>query len=274
MAIIREFAAARHRNDGIAFGTDTVALLRGGRPGPTLLLRADIDALPIQDNSAKPWSSTIPGKSHACGHDGHMAMLLGAMKIASEFANDLAGNIRFVFQPAEEEIGGGKALIEKGLLELEPKASVAFAFHGWSGLPTGKISCAPGRRWRLRTVLHRDKRKRRTWGHAPRDDRSVVAAAQSLIALQSMGVAQRRSLKPSSSPLLAPRGEYAQCNTDEEVLGGTISYFDKELGNNSRRKNALRRFEHLRAWAVRTASPSSRLYSTINAGKARKRRDP
>jgi len=232
MAIIREFAAGC----GIEpmeplIGTDTVALLRGGRPGPTLLLRADIDALPIQDNSAKPWSSTIPGKSHACGHDGHMAMLLGAMKIASEFANDLAGNIRFVFQPAEEEIGGGKALIEKGLLELEPKASVAFAFHGWSGLPTGKVSCAPGPAMAAADSFSIAIKGKGGHGGIPHEAIDpVVAAAQSIIALQTIASRNVDPLKPVVISVCSLHGGSTRnVIPDEVVLEGTIRYFDKEL---------------------------------------------
>ncbi|HWR12299.1 MAG TPA: amidohydrolase [Rectinemataceae bacterium] len=232
MAIIRDFAAGC----GVELmepliGTDTVALLRGGRPGPTVLLRADIDALPIQDCSGRPWSSAAQGRSHACGHDGHMAMLLGAMKVAGEFASDLAGNIRFVFQPAEEEIGGGKALIEKGLLELEPKANVAFAFHGWSGLPAGKISCAPGPAMAAADSFSITIKGKGGHGGMPHEAIDpVVAAAQSIIALQTIASRNVDPLKPVVISVCSLHGGSTRnVIPDEVVLEGTIRYFDKEL---------------------------------------------
>jgi len=232
MAIIRDFAAGC----GVELmepliGTDTIALLRGELPGPTVLLRADIDALPIQDFSAKPWSSVIQGRSHACGHDGHMAMLLGAMKVASEFSSDLAGNVRFVFQPAEEEIGGGKALIEKGLLELEPKASVAFAFHGWSGLPTGKISCAPGPAMAAADSFSITIKGKGGHGGMPHEAIDpVVAAAQSITALQTIASRNVDPLKPVVISVCSLHGGSTRnVIPNEVVLEGTIRYFDKEL---------------------------------------------
>jgi len=232
MAIIRDFAAGC----GVELmepliGTDTVALLRGGRPGPTVLLRADIDALPIQECSGRPWSSVTQGRSHACGHDGHMAMLLGAMKVAGEFAGDLAGNVRFVFQPAEEEIGGGKALIEKGLLELEPKASVAFAFHGWCGLPAGKISCAPGPAMAAADSFSITIKGKGGHGGMPHEAIDpVVAAAQSIIALQTIASRNVDPLKPVVISVCSLHGGSTRnVIPDEVVLEGTIRYFDKEL---------------------------------------------
>ncbi len=232
MVIIRDFAAGC----GVELiepliGTDTVALLRGGQPGPTVLLRADIDALPIQDCSSKPWSSTIPGRSHACGHDGHMAMLLGTMKVASEFASDLAGNVRFVFQPAEEEIGGGKALIKKGLLELEPKANVAFAFHGWSGLPAGKISCAPGPAMAAADSFSITIKGKGGHGGMPHEAIDpVVAVAQSIIALQTITSRNVDPLKPVVISVCSLHGGSTRnVIPNEVVLEGTIRYFDKAL---------------------------------------------
>ena len=232
MAMIRDFAAGC----GVELldpliGTDTVALLRGGHPGPTVLLRADIDALPVQDNSAKPWSSAIQGISHACGHDGHMAMLLGAMKVASEFSSDLVGNVRFVFQPAEEEIGGGKALIEKGLLELEPKADVAFAFHGWSGLPTGKISCVPGPAMAAADGFSITIKGKGGHGGMPHEAADpVVAAAQSIIALQTIASRSVDPLKPIVISVCSLHGGSTRnVIPGEVVLEGTMRYFDKEL---------------------------------------------
>lgn len=125
--------------------TDTVALLYGeNRAGKNITLRADIDALPISDKSGKTWHSLIEGKSHSCGHDGHMAILLGTLMVAEKLRGCFNGSVRFVFQPAEEMGLGGKYLVEKGLLTDIPKADGVFALHGWPGYPAGKIACRPG----------------------------------------------------------------------------------------------------------------------------------
>ena len=124
--------------------TDTIGLLRGGSDGPCILLRSDIDALPVQERSGAAWSSERPGRAHSCGHDGHMAILLGTARVLETFSRQLAGSVRFVFQPAEEEAAGGKALIEKGLLDIAPRPAAAFALHGWPGLPVGCLSSAVG----------------------------------------------------------------------------------------------------------------------------------
>lgn len=232
MSIIRGFTGAC----GVELidpliGTDTIALLRGKRPGPTVLLRADIDALPIQDRSGKPWSSTNQGKSHSCGHDGHMAMLLGAMKVASEFSEELSGNIRFVFQPAEEEIGGGKALIEQGLLDLEPQADVAFAFHGWSGLSAGKISCAPGPTMAAADSFSIAIKGKGGHGGMPHEAADpVVAAAQCVVALQTIASRNVDPLKPIVISVCSFHGGSTRnVIPDEVILEGTIRYFDKGL---------------------------------------------
>ncbi len=101
---------------GRANRTGVVGLLRGSRPGPTLLLRADMDALPIAEENEVPYKSVNQGVMHACGHDAHCAMLLGAVKILSSMQDGLAGKIKFVFQPNEENVGA-LGMIEEGVLE-------------------------------------------------------------------------------------------------------------------------------------------------------------
>jgi amidohydrolase len=112
--------------------TDVVAVIRGGKPGKTILLRADIDALPVDESSSAQYSSQVSGMAHSCGHDGHISILLGAAKILSEMKNDIKGNIKLIFQPAEEEGGGGKILVAEGILRDEPGVDEVYALHGWS----------------------------------------------------------------------------------------------------------------------------------------------
>jgi amidohydrolase len=127
---------------GVA-GTGIKAILRTGRPGPTLLYRADMDGLPIEEQTGHAWASTHPGMMHACGHDGHMAMALGAAALLSSLADQLHGNMVFLFQPAEEGPGGAKPMIQAGALEY-PEVDEAFAFHLWPDLDLGCIGIRSG----------------------------------------------------------------------------------------------------------------------------------
>ena len=124
-------------------GTDAVGILYGGKPGRNVTLRADMDALPLDEINELPYRSEHPGKMHACGHDGHTAMLLGAALVLNEFKDKIPGSVRFVFQPGEEIAAMGKTLVEAGAL-LDPEPDAVFALHGASGLPVGLIASRPG----------------------------------------------------------------------------------------------------------------------------------
>ena len=123
-------------------GTGVLALLRGAEAGKTILLRSDIDALPVKEETGLPFSSEEEGKMHACGHDGHMAMLLIAAKILSGMRDQIKGTIKFVFQPNEEDAGAYK-MIEEGVMK-NPKVENAFGVHLWSQTPSGNIDIVPG----------------------------------------------------------------------------------------------------------------------------------
>ncbi|OWY04508.1 M20 aminoacylase family protein [Thioclava sp. IC9] len=137
-AELRRFGLEVH--EGLA-GTGVIGVLRNGE-GPTVGLRADIDALPISELTGADYASEIPGKMHACGHDGHTTMLLGA---AQAMATDPPGpgTVVFIFQPAEENEGGARVMIEDGLLDQFPLDST-FALHNWPGLEAGKIAMRAG----------------------------------------------------------------------------------------------------------------------------------
>lgn len=124
-------------------GTGVVGLLKGKYPGKTVLLRADMDAIPVQENSNYEYKSKVDGVSHACGHDGHTATLLGAAMILSELRDELHGNVKFVFQPDEEYGGGAKDMIEEGVLE-NPHVDAAFGLHLWGPVPEGQIHVKHG----------------------------------------------------------------------------------------------------------------------------------
>ena len=127
-------------HQGLA-GTGVVGVLRGGN-GPAVGLRTDIDALNVQETTGLPYASTIPGKMHACGHDGHTTMLLGAAHHLSHNPPS-TGTVVFIFQPAEENEGGARVMVEDGLFEQFPVSRV-FALHNWPGLPEGQISMRKG----------------------------------------------------------------------------------------------------------------------------------
>lgn len=122
--------------------TGVVGLLRGEKSRRTILLRADMDALPIQEENDVTYKSIYDGKMHACGHDAHMAMLMVAAKILSNIKHRLKGNIKFVFEPNEENVGA-LAMIEEGVLE-DPHVDACMGMHVWSPLESGKISITSG----------------------------------------------------------------------------------------------------------------------------------
>ncbi|MDD5922571.1 MAG: amidohydrolase [Eubacteriales bacterium] len=125
-----------------AFHTGVIGLLEGGKPGKCLLLRADMDALPVQEENDVPYCSTVDGVMHACGHDGHTAMLLVAAKILAKHKDVLAGSVKFVFQPNEEE-SGAIPMVAEGALE-NPPVNASFAMHLWSSIPSGTIGLNAG----------------------------------------------------------------------------------------------------------------------------------
>ena len=115
--------------------TGVVGAIKGRQPGGAIGLRSDMDALPIHEATGLPYASKIPGKMHACGHDGHTAMLLGAARYLSETRN-FAGTVYVIFQPAEEGFAGGRVMVEEGLFERFPMQMV-FGMHNWPQLPAG-----------------------------------------------------------------------------------------------------------------------------------------
>lgn len=172
-------------------GTGIVAHVRGGQPGPTVALRADIDALPIEEATGLEFASEVPGVMHACGHDVHTACLLGAARLLCEARETLAGTVRLVFQPGEETIpGGALALIEAGVLgEMDgvPAPARMFGQHVVPQLPAGVVGVRPGPFMASADEIYLTVRGQ--GGHAA-DPASLVdvvlVQAQILVALQSV----------------------------------------------------------------------------------------
>ncbi|SFK56802.1 M20 metallopeptidase family protein [Geodermatophilus ruber] len=169
--------------------SSVVGVLRGARPGPTYLLRADMDGLPVHEDTGLPFASEVPGAMHACGHDLHTAMLLGAARLLAQRLDELAGQVVLMLQPGEEGLHGARFMLEEGLLDAVPSAPVsgAFALHVFATQPSGVVSVRPGPmmaaadQWRI-TVRGRG-------GHASMPHTAadpVPVAAEIVLALQAM----------------------------------------------------------------------------------------
>ena len=174
-----------------------IAILEGASPGRTVLLRGDMDALPIHEATGLDFASREAGKMHACGHDSHSAMLAGAARILCAQRDRLAGRILFMFQPGEEGFHGARVMIEEGLLDPLPEA--AFALHIWPTLPHGAVACRSGAMLASTDTL--TARIVGKGGHAamPHDARDPIpVAAEVVLALQAE-VARRT---PVTDPLV------------------------------------------------------------------------
>ena len=166
--------------------TGVTGLLRGGKPGKTVLLRADMDALPIHEETDVPWRSESPGVMHACGHDAHTAMGLTAAAVLARMAPSLAGNLLFVFQPAEEISRGAEAMLAEGILEgIQPDA--ALAVHVYNQWPVGTIAISEGPAMASADKLTLTVTGRGGHGASPHlTIDPVVASAQIITALQAL----------------------------------------------------------------------------------------
>lgn len=172
--------------------TGIVATLVGGKPGPSILLRADMDALPILEQNTFDFVSKNPGKMHACGHDAHTSSLLGTAMILSRLKDEIHGAVRFVFQPSEERLpGGAKVMIEEGLLSMNgsaPPSQAIFGQHVLPNLPAGKIGVRGGMFMASADELYVTVKG--TGGHAAAPHTlgsdAVLAAAHIIVALQSI----------------------------------------------------------------------------------------
>jgi amidohydrolase len=179
--------------------TGVVGLLKGGRTGPVVGLRADIDALPVTERVNVPFASKVRttynghdvGVMHACGHDAHIAVLMGVAEILSSMKKDLPGSVKFIFQPAEEgapqgEEGGAKLMVEEGVLE-NPKVDVIFGLHVWSLTEVGTISYRPEGMMAAADVLRITVKGKQTHGSTPWTGIDpITVSAQIIIGLQTV----------------------------------------------------------------------------------------
>lgn len=211
-------------------GTGVIGTLGDGT-GPTVGIRSDIDALPIIEETGLPYASKIPGKMHACGHDGHTATLLLAARAAAQRWNG-RGSVQFIFQPAEENEGGARVMIEHGMFEVAPCERV-FALHNWPGLDVGQVVANPGPMMAAFAIW--DITVRGRGGHAAMPDHSdgVVSAAMAIgLALHELPA---RAVDPFQASVLTVTqvhtGTTWNVSPETAVLSGTARWFAPEAGD-------------------------------------------
>lgn len=233
--LLRDFGV-----DEVAEGigkTGVVGVIRNG-DGPRIGLRADMDALPIVEETGLEYQSKHHGVMHACGHDGHTAMLLGASRYLAETRN-FSGTVVLVFQPAEEGFAGARAMIEDGLFERWPVDSI-YGVHNMPGLPEGRIALSPGPVMAAADSFRITVQGAGGHGAMPHLATDPVVAAAALVsALQNL---VSRDVDPTKTLVVSVTtihgGEALNVIPDTVELGGTVRWFDPEVGERVRERMA------------------------------------
>jgi amidohydrolase len=226
--------------------TGVVGLLEGGKPGPTLLLRFDMDALPITEETGAEYASQSPGNMHACGHDGHTAIGLTVARILNAHKNELAGAIKFCFQPSEEgnngeEIGGAEMMMKDGVLE-SPKVDMSLSLHLWNEMPLGWVHVAKGP-----VMAGAEEFKIRIIGKGGHGAMPQVTVDPVVCAAQIVSVAQTivsRNVAPTETAVVSftviNGGTAFNVIPQEVTMEGTIRTFEPQV-----RVRVIQRFEEI-----------------------------
>jgi amidohydrolase len=210
--------------------TGVVGVLEGAQDGPTVMLRFDMDALPIQEETGLPFASAVPGRMHACGHDGHVAIGLGVASLLASRQSQLAGRVKFVFQPAEEIANGARAMIDDGVLR-NPAPDVAFGLHLWSLIPVGQAVVKAGPLWASADRFDLELTGRGSHGAMPHQGvDTIMVAAFAIAQLQTVVSRSRDPLAPAVLTIGTVQGGSAFNIMAERVhLSGTLRTFDEDV---------------------------------------------
>jgi len=233
--ITSEFIAQKLQEWGIEHQTGIaktgiVATISGNRPGPVLAIRADMDALPIQEENDVPYRSLHEGKMHACGHDGHTAIALGTAYYLSQHPEDFSGTVKIIFQPAEEGPGGAKPMIEEGVLS-NPEVEAIIGLHLWNNLPVGTVGVRSGSLMAAVELFRCTILGKGGHGAMPHQTvDSVLVSAQIINALQTIIA---RNVNPLESAVVTVgelhAGKVYNVIADTARMSGTVRYFNPEL---------------------------------------------
>jgi amidohydrolase len=196
--------------------TGVVAVIEGSRPGPTIGIRADMDALPILEQTGLPFASKVPGKMHACGHDVHTVIALGVAAALSEMRSELSGRVKLIFQPAEETLSGAQAMIADGVLD-DPKMDVVLGYHNWPAVEAGKVGYNADVVMASADAFDITLKGREGHGAHPHMGIDALAAAAHLVTQLQTIVS--REVKPVSSAVLTV-GEL-HSGTARNIIAGT-----------------------------------------------------
>ena len=211
--------------------TDVIAILNGEKSGKNVTLRADIDALPIQEQNDLPYCSANNNVMHACGHDGHTAMLIGAVVILEKYREHLNGSVRFVFQPGEEIVAAGKDLVGAGIMEA-PKPAAVLALHAWPGYPLGTICSRPGAMMAAADIFKITIKGKGGHGSTPEKSADPILTATNII--NELYLLPSRKFSALDSIVISICNIHAGTNAnvlpDEAIMEGTIRYFSKDVG--------------------------------------------
>lgn len=248
--------------------TGVVAVLEGGKRGPVVALRADMDGLPVTEQTGLPFASRVRttyagqevGVMHACGHDTHVAMLMGVAEVLAGMRSELKGSVKFIFQPAEEgtpngETGGAEEMLKEGVFR-DPKPDVAFALHTIAGIPAGTIEYRPGGQWASTDQLRITVRGKQTHGAKPWEGVDpIVTASQIIVGLQTI---VSRQLNITRAPAIVTIGVINggirnNIIPDSVTLVGTLRALDPEMREEIRQR-VRTTVEHISAAAGANAT--------------------
>jgi len=210
--------------------TGVLGILKGDKPGKTVALRSDMDALPIQEANNIPYKSKKEGIMHACGHDGHTAMLLGAAKILKQMRDKIKGTIIFIFQPAEEKAQGASKIIEEGAVK---GIDAILGIHLWADLPVGKVFLEPGPRMASTATFKITIKGKGGHGSMPHQGVDAITAASAVVMnLQSIVSREISPLDPAVVTIgKFNGGEAWNILCDKVILEGTTRCFNNQIIN-------------------------------------------